>query len=162
MQSGMEKTHVMSFRLRRAFICKRTDFVQREKVALKMWSCICKAQQWQFTGSCYMWTSLMLMSDWRSLPPPPQKKKDKWNVESNTKMQKNQFITTASLTGSQVKEWFLAGLEPKTSDVTADGQDQSMKYAIRLDLACLRASRIKDSGGSIYPSSTAQAESKGH
>lgn len=63
------KTHVMSFRLRRAFICKRTDFVQRKKVALKMWSCICKAQQCQFTGSCSMWTSLMLMSDWHSLPP---------------------------------------------------------------------------------------------
>lgn len=160
MQSGMEKTMWCHLDLEGPSSARGQTLFKGRKLP---WKCGAVSVRLSSDSSQVAVTcELHLCSCLIDVHYPPPRKKDKWNVESNTKMQKNQFITTASLTGSQVKEWFLAGLEPKTSDVTADGQDQSMKYAIRLDLACLRASRIKDSGGSIYPSSTAQAVSKGH
>lgn len=49
------------------FICRSTDFVQREKVALKMWSYICKIQQRRFTSRGSLWASLMVTFDWHSV-----------------------------------------------------------------------------------------------
>lgn len=65
------------------FICRTTEIVQREKVALKIWSCISKLQQWQFTGRGSIWASLMVISDWHSAFFFNMNQNHKWNVERN-------------------------------------------------------------------------------
>lgn len=136
------------------FICRSTESVQREKAALKMWSCICKVQHLRGRGS--IWASFIVISDWHSAF----------------------FSTWTRITNGMWKGiWkysYYGNISPKSCYLDWGISSDVAVLKVRTkawnmqngfiwhDLTCLRTSGIKDSGGSIYHSSTAPDKRKGH